>query len=70
MDRATSEYYQRRERAERAAAKSASCPQARRVHQELAQAYAGILQEQRIPAAAFRASEPRPRLSIVVPAHA
>lgn len=35
-----SEYYRARERAERAAAKAAACPEARRIHQELAQAYA------------------------------
>ena len=37
------EYYQARERAERAAAKAAACPQARRVHQELAQHYQDVV---------------------------
>ena len=34
------EYYAARERAERTAAKHAQCAEARRAHQELAQAYA------------------------------
>jgi len=38
----SAEYYRTRERAERAAAKTASCPEARRAHQELAQAYADL----------------------------
>jgi hypothetical protein len=33
-------YLQRREKAEREAAKHAACPEARRAHQELAQMYA------------------------------
>ena len=33
-------YLERREKAEREAAKHATCPEARRVHQELAQMYA------------------------------
>jgi hypothetical protein len=41
----TAEYYRARECAERAAAKSASCPEARRAHQELAQAYAKLVQQ-------------------------
>jgi hypothetical protein len=36
------DYLRRREQAERAAAKRAACPLARRVHQDLAQAYAGL----------------------------
>ena len=43
MHEETPEYYRTRERAERAAAKSAACPQARRAHQELAQAYAALV---------------------------
>lgn len=39
----TPDYYRVRERAERAAAENATCPQARRAHQELAQAYAALL---------------------------
>lgn len=35
-----SDYFTQRERSERAAAKQAASPQARRVHQELAQEYA------------------------------
>lgn len=38
------QFYRRRERAERAAAKSAGCGAARCVHQELAQAYALLIQ--------------------------
>lgn len=38
---ADEDYLRRRERAERAAAKRASNPQVRRIHQDLAQAYAG-----------------------------
>jgi hypothetical protein len=37
------EYFLRRERAERAAAKNAVTDAARRVHQELAQGYAALL---------------------------
>src|SRR5687768_6247141 len=36
------DYLRRREKAERAAAKKASSPSARRIHQDLAQAYAGL----------------------------
>ena len=36
----SSEYYRARERAERKAAEDAQCPEARRAHEELAQAYA------------------------------
>lgn len=39
------EYLRRREVAERAAAKNASCEAARRVHQELAQNYAELARE-------------------------
>ena len=37
------DYLRRREKAERAAAKQASSPSARRIHQDLAQAYAGLV---------------------------
>ena len=37
------DYLRRREIAERAAAKHASSPNARRIHQDLAQAYAGLV---------------------------
>jgi hypothetical protein len=43
VDEETLEYLRRREQAERAAAKSASSNVARRVHQELAQAYSELL---------------------------
>jgi hypothetical protein len=43
LDQETQEYFRRRERAERAAAKSAVSDAARRAHQELAQSYADIL---------------------------
>ena len=43
VDQETVEYFRRRELAERAAAKSAACEIARRVHQELAQHYAELL---------------------------
>ena len=42
-DYETIEYFRRRERAERAAAKNAASEAARRVHQELAQSYAELL---------------------------
>ena len=37
------DYYRRRERIERAAAKSAASDAARRIHQQLAQGYAALL---------------------------
>ena len=43
MHQESPEYYRSRERAERAAAKTATCPQAGRAHQELAQAYADLV---------------------------
>ena len=43
IDSETSEYFRRRERAERAAAKIAATEAARRAHQELAQQYAAML---------------------------
>jgi hypothetical protein len=43
LDQDTQEYFRRRERAERAAAKSAANDAARRAHQELAQSYSDIL---------------------------
>ena len=44
IDQETAIYFHRRERAERAAAKKAASDSARRVHQELAQNYAKLLQ--------------------------
>jgi hypothetical protein len=41
----SSEYYRGRELAERQAAKEAQCPQARRVHEEMANAYARLIEE-------------------------
>jgi len=41
------EYFRRRERAERAAAKNAVTDAARRIHQELAQGYAALLRNPR-----------------------
>jgi hypothetical protein len=41
------EYFLRRERAERAAAKNAANDAARRIHQELAQGYAALLRNPR-----------------------
>jgi len=38
-------YFELRERAERAAAKSAACLEARRIHQELAQSYAEAVRQ-------------------------
>ena len=43
MQENSADYYRARERAERAAAKEAACPEARRAHQELAQAYARLV---------------------------
>jgi hypothetical protein len=39
------DYFRRRERAERAAAKNAASETARRIHQELAQGYAALLRK-------------------------
>lgn len=43
------DYFRRRERAERAAAKNAATEAARRIHQELAQGYAALLRRPEIP---------------------
>jgi hypothetical protein len=43
VDQQSVDYFRERERAERAAAKSASSDAARRAHQELAQNYAELL---------------------------
>lgn len=43
IDQESANYFRRRERAERAAAKQAASDAARRIHQELAQNYARIL---------------------------
>ena len=43
IDQESQEYFRRRERAERAAAKNAVSEAARRAHQELAQSYADRL---------------------------
>jgi hypothetical protein len=43
VDQEFLDYFRRRELVERAAAKSASSPAARRTHQELAQGYANLL---------------------------
>jgi hypothetical protein len=43
----TREYFQQRERAERAAAKNAASVEARRVHQELARNYAELALQSR-----------------------
>ena len=59
MKMETREYFERRERAERAAAKNASCPEARKIHQELAQHYAEMAQQ------FAEAPVSRERLSIV-----
>ena len=37
------EYYERREHAERAAAQAATCPQARRAHEQLAEHYRCVM---------------------------
>jgi hypothetical protein len=42
------DYFRRRERAERAAAKNAATEAARRIHQELAQGYAALLRRPEI----------------------
>jgi hypothetical protein len=54
MEMASREYFERRERAERAAAKNAASPQARRIHEELAQNYAELAQQ--LPGSRMRAS--------------
>jgi hypothetical protein len=43
LDQESQDYFRRRERAERAAAKSAASNAARRVHQELARSYSELL---------------------------
>ena len=43
IDHDSADYFRKREQVERAAAKSAACHAARRVHQELAQNYAELL---------------------------
>ncbi len=66
MQQYSREYLERRERMERAAAKSATCPQARRVHQELAQEYAVRLQQlDVVQAALVDVPAVRRRLSII-----
>ena len=54
MDSDSSDYFRRRERAERAAAKVAATAAARRVHQELAQHYATMVSPIRSPSLATR----------------
>lgn len=43
LDQDSADYFRRRERSERAAAKSALSESARRIHQELAESYAQLL---------------------------
>lgn len=45
LDRDSLDYFRRRERAERAAAKNAVSESARRAHQELAQNYSALLRK-------------------------
>ena len=47
MSQDTHDYYRARETAERAAAANAACPEARRVHEEMASEYARRAAEQR-----------------------
>jgi hypothetical protein len=44
-DSESHDYFRRRERAERAAAKNAATEAARRIHQQLAQGYAALLRK-------------------------
>ncbi len=44
LDQEAADYFRRRERSERAAAKNAPSEAARRIHQELAESYAQLLQ--------------------------
>ena len=44
MHEESAEYYRARERAELAAAKTATCPEARRAHEEMAKAYAKLVE--------------------------
>jgi hypothetical protein len=68
MDCDLPEYYLRRERSEREAAKNATSAEARRVHQELAGRYASLAKQQSDAAQVWE-RPPRPRLTIVaVPA--
>lgn len=66
MNPETQEYFRRRELTERAAAKRASSPEARRVHQELAQAYWAALKAE--SEGSTGQAQARPQLSIVVKA--
>ena len=43
MEPRARDYYERREHAERAAAQAASCPQARRAHEQLAEQYRRVI---------------------------
>jgi hypothetical protein len=45
MNMKSQAYFEQRERAERAAAKKAACPEARRIHQQLAQNYATLARQ-------------------------
>lgn len=45
LDFESHDYFRRRERAERAAAKNAATEAARRIHQQLAQGYAALLRK-------------------------
>jgi hypothetical protein len=44
MQTGQADYYRARERAERKAAETAQCPQARRAHEEMANAYALMIE--------------------------
>lgn len=56
MDHDSINYFRMREETERAAAEAATCPEARRAHDELARGYAALIRQ---------ASEPKPQLTVV-----
>ncbi|NUS99881.1 MAG: hypothetical protein HOP96_02755 [Sphingomonas sp.] len=45
MSQAYADYYRNREQAEREAAQNATCPQARRAHKQMANAYARLVHD-------------------------
>jgi hypothetical protein len=49
MEQQNRNYYERREHAERMAASTASSTEAMRVHQQLADLYAGLIQHAEVP---------------------
>jgi hypothetical protein len=57
MKQETIGYFRRREQAEREAVLTASCPQARRAHEQMAAAYAGLIRREELKALATTGAE-------------